>query len=173
MKLTAIAAVAKNRVIGRDGGLPWNIPEDFAHFKQTTMGSTLIMGRTTFESIGKPLPGRISVVISHRPPPAEYSQFFEAATASATRLLWTHSLAQAFEAAAATGLPVFVCGGANIYEQAWPYLSDLDITELDADMSGDRFFPFIDPELWRETAREPKQGFSFVKYERHSIYPAS
>jgi dihydrofolate reductase len=166
VKITAIAAIAKNRVIGRDQGLPWNLPEDFRRFKQVTMGATLIMGRITFFSIGTPLPGRISVVVSRSGPDRDYGDLEPAANGCQTRVIWVSSLDEALKVATVLDRPVFVAGGASIYEQAWPHLTDLDITEVDAAPEGDRFFPVIDPAEWQEVAREPRQGFDFVRYTR-------
>jgi dihydrofolate reductase len=170
MDITAIAAIGKNRVIGREQGLPWNIPEDFRHFKQVTMGATLIMGRVTFGSIGKPLPGRISVVVSRAAPDRDYADLPPSANGSETRVIWVHSLKDALQVATGLDRPVFIGGGASIYEQAWPYLTELDITEVDAEPDGDRFFPVIDPAEWREISRDPREGFDFVRYTR--IQPA-
>ncbi|MDR1237309.1 MAG: dihydrofolate reductase [Propionibacteriaceae bacterium] len=172
MKLTAIAAVARNRVIGRDQGMPWNIPEDFRRFKQVTLGCNLIMGRVTFYSIGKLLPGRTSIVVS-RGDPAVFPDLPPGENGLATEVLWAHSLEDALRIAAESDRPSFVGGGAHIYAQAWPFLTDLDITEVDASPAGDAFFPEIDPAIWREVSREPREGFSFVKYTRRAAAPAS
>ena len=167
--LTAIAAVARNGVIGRDGGLPWHIPEDMRHFKQTTMGGALVMGRATYLSFGaKPLPGRALFVVSRSAsvilPQAgshAYKGSFEAGS-----ITWCPSIGEALSAARASGRPVFVAGGEAIYRAAWPLLTDLDLTLVDAEPAGDRFFPAIDEQEWQETSREPHDGFSFVRYRR-------
>ncbi len=155
-RLTAVAAVARNRLIGRQGRMPWHIPEDFARFKRLTMGGALIMGRTTYESIGKPLPGRASIVVS-RTPRADLI------LDQTTTVTWLPSVDQAVQAAVSTGKPAFVVGGAQIYQAAWPYLTDLDITEVAAEPEGDAFFPEIGDD-WVETSREPHSGWSFVHY---------
>lgn len=162
MTLTAIAAVARNRVIGAAGDIPWSIPEDWKRFKAVTMGSNLVMGRVTFEAIGDPLPGRTSIVVSRRVPdgngPTEIP-------ATRTRVIWVRSLAEAL-AVADPDRPTFVAGGAEIYKLAWPLLSDLDITEVDLEPEGDAYFPEIDPAEWVEVSREPREGFAFVHYRR-------
>ncbi|MDR1431043.1 MAG: dihydrofolate reductase [Propionibacteriaceae bacterium] len=166
MKLTAIAAVGRNRVIGRDHGMPWSIPEDFRRFKRVTLGANLIMGRVTFYSIGKPLPGRTSIVISRGDPAEDFSGLPPAADGQATEVVWVHSLQQGLAVAAENGRPTFIGGGAHVYQEAWGLLTDLDITEVDASPAGDAFFPEIDPAGWQEVSREPRQGFAFVKYQR-------
>ncbi|MDR1852368.1 MAG: dihydrofolate reductase [Propionibacteriaceae bacterium] len=163
MQLTAIAAVARNGVIGVAGALPWHIPEDFARFKQVTMGSNLIMGRKTFESIGGALKGRISIVVTSRPGPAE--TLTPAECGAETRLLWVSSLDEAL-AAADPAKPTFIGGGGQLYREAWPLLTDLDITQVDRSPAGDTYFPEISPDTWRETWREPHDGFCFVNYTR-------
>lgn len=123
----AIAAMALNRVIGAGNAIPWHLPEDFKFFKQTTMGHVLVMGRKTFESIGRPLPGRETVVL--------------------TRSGWTHpgvSVVHSLdELAAWTGgeRRVFICGGAQIYEQSLPLCSDLFLTVVKREVEGDAHFP--------------------------------
>jgi len=196
--LTAIAAVARNGVIGRDGGLPWHIPEDMRHFKTVTMGGALVMGRATFDSFGaKPLPGRALFVVSRRAvsqteqhrdeiagdtrlrpslrPETAVKGAPTVATAMAigengpllrSSLTWRPTFDDALAAARASGRPVFVAGGEAIYRAAWPLLTDLDLTLVDAEPAGDRFFPAIDGQEWQETSREPHDGFSFVRYRR-------
>jgi len=155
-KITGIAAVARNGVIGVDGRLPWHISEDMRHFRQTTMGGALIMGRLTYQSFSRPLPGRTSIVVSRQPPSAS----------SETAVVWVTSLDQALQAARATARPIFVAGGAQIYAAAWSLLTDLDITLVDAAPEGDAHFPAVSALDWDETAREPHDGFTFVRYRR-------
>lgn len=162
--LIAIAAVARNGVIGAGGRMPWHLPEDFRRFKKVTMGGSLIMGRKTFESIGSPLPGRTSIVVSRRPPGPNRT---EECLSAGTRVIWVSSVAEAL-AVADWHRPVFVAGGAEIFRQAWPLLTDLDITEVDQEPAGDTFFPEIDPEQWQEVSREPHPGFDFVRYRRRA-----
>ena len=156
--VTGIAAVARNGVIGVGGTLPWHIPADLAHFRVTTMGGALIMGRRTFESLPGPLPGRASIVLSHWAGlPVDDGE---------TSLSWASSIEDAIGDARATGRPVFVIGGAQIFEQAWPYLTDLELTLVDGTPDGDTFFPGVRTVEWAEVHREPHEGFSFVRYRR-------
>jgi len=152
--VVAIAAVGRNGVIGSRGDLPWHIPDDLRRFKQITLGGALIMGRITFESIGRPLPGRTSIVVSRT------------GTPSADGVIGASSIEDALAKARELGLPAFVAGGAQLYRLAWPYLTDLDITEVDQAPDGDAFFPEIDPALWAQTARDQRDGFAFVHYVR-------
>ena len=155
--LTAVAAVARNGVIGVDGHLPWRIPEDMRHFRDVTMGGALIMGRATFDSLPRPLPGRVCVVLSRRQiGPAE-------TTPSVVRV---SSIDGALRAADATGRPAFVVGGGQVYAATWSLLTNLDITWVDADPVGDVRFPEISHNEWQETYREPHDGFTFVRYRR-------
>lgn len=154
MRTVIVAAVGRNGVIGIDGRLPWNIPEDLARFKRITMGHALVMGRATFESIGRPLPGRTNIVMTRD----------EA---------WSHegvevagSLDAALEIARTRGQDAFVAGGSEVYQAALGTADALELTEVDAAPEGDTSFPSVDWSKWRETAREPHEGFSFVTYER-------
>lgn len=157
--LTLIVARARNGVIGRDNTLPWRLPEDLAHFKRTTMGAPIIMGRKTWESIGRPLPGRRNIVVSRNPG----LKLDGAETAT--------SLEDALRLC--VGVPeVFLIGGAQLYADAMPGADRLIVTEIDADFDGDAHFPQIDPRRWvvtsRETHRSEANGFdyAFVTYER-------
>ena len=139
--------------IGNQGTMPWHLPEDFAFFKRTTMGHAMVMGRKTFDSIGRALPGRRTIVITRqtdwRHPDVET----------------VHSLDDALGLAGPVG-EVFVAGGGEVYAQAMPFAHRLLITEVDQEPEGDARFPEIDPTVWRETAREDHDGFSWVTYER-------
>ena len=156
-EIVAIAAVARNGVIGAGGDIPWRISEDWQRFKRLTMGQVLIMGRKTFDSIGRPLPGRTTVVVSRNP-------------------AWHHdgvqvssSVRAALDAAAAAAPETtFVAGGGDIYRAAWTDLVRLEITEVDAAPEGEVRFPPIDAEDWAETAREDRSGYAFVTYRRRS-----
>jgi dihydrofolate reductase len=152
MTVTLIAAVGANRAIGRDNGMPWHLPEDLAHFKRTTLGHTLVMGRRTYDSIGRTLPGRTTVVVTRQ------------AGWSAPGVLVAHSLEQALEMA--DGGEVFVAGGGEIYAQALPLAAAMVLTEVEQSPEAEVFFPEVDPADWREVCREPRDGFSFVTYER-------
>jgi dihydrofolate reductase len=160
-RLTLIVARARNGVIGRDGTLPWRLPEDLAHFKRTTMGHPIVMGRRTWESIGRPLPGRRSIVVSRQPG-------FVAAGAEVVPSL------DAAVSLCAGAEEVFVIGGAQLYRDALPRASRLIVTEIDADFEGDTHWPAPDPAHWQETAREHHRpagerhfGIDFVTYLRH------
>ena len=137
-----IVAVARNGVIGKDNRLPWRIPEDLKRFRALTMGHHIIMGRHTWESIGRPLPGRTSVVVTR------------SAAYSAPGAVVVHSLADAL-AACADDDEVFVIGGAQIYREALPLAERIYLTRIDADYAGDVFFPSFPQEQWREASREP------------------
>lgn len=152
-QVTLIAAVGRNGVIGADNDMPWHLPEDFAFFKRTTMGHPMVMGRKTFDSIGRVLPGRRTIVITRQP---DWSHP-EVETA--------HSLTEAL-ALAGPATEVFVCGGGQVYAEAMPWAQRLLVTEVDQSPEGDVRFPAIDPEQWQETAREDRDGFSWVTYER-------
>lgn len=154
--VTIVAAVARNGCIGKDGALPWRIPEDLKRYRAITMGKVLVMGRKTWESIPakfRPLPGRTNVVITRQ---ADYPlpDGVERAPSLGTAL------------AAHASDDVVVNGGAEIYAQAMDRADALDVTHVHRDVDGDAFFPSIDPARWRETWREDHDGFSFVTYER-------
>ncbi|MGZ4600204.1 MAG: dihydrofolate reductase [Oryzihumus sp.] len=155
MSVTLLAAVGANRVIGRDNDLPWRLPEDLAHFKTVTMGHTLVMGRRTFDSIGRPLPGRRIVVVTRQP---DWSREGVAVA---------HSLPEALRIAVADGdTEVFVVGGGQIYAEALPVATRLLLTEVEQSPEGDTLFPEVDGADWSETARDQREGFAFVTYQR-------
>jgi dihydrofolate reductase len=151
MTVTLIAAVARNGVIGADGGIPWHLPEDFAHFKATTLGHTLLMGRATYESIGRPLPGRTTIVLTRDPDWA------------AGGVLVADSLEEAMGMAKGD---VFVAGGAAVYEAALPYADVQLISEVDLEPVGDTFYPEVDTDGWAEVSRDPREGFTIIRWER-------
>lgn len=157
MSFSLIAAVAKNNCIGKNNKIPWNVPEDFQYFKKATLGKTCLMGQKTFESIlgylGKPLPGRQTVVIT-------LDTNFKAP--EGVRVF--HSLDQAWQAL--QDEDVFICGGASIYKQTIDRADTLYITWIDQEPDGDVFFPLINLDTWEETWREDHTGFSFIKYEK-------
>jgi dihydrofolate reductase len=153
-RLTLVAAYADNRVIGRHGTIPWRIPEDFAHFKATTMGGTLVMGRATYDSIGRALPGRTTVVVTRNPDWA------------ADGVLVAHSLDEALTLADEQGGETFVVGGTQIYEQALPLATHQVLTEVHQSPAGDARYPEFDVAEWSETRREPRDGFEWVWWER-------
>lgn len=153
-RLTLVAAYAGNRVIGDHGRIPWHLPEDFAHFKATTMGGVLVMGRATYESIGRPLPGRTTVVVTRNP------------DWSADGVLVAHSLEEALDLAAGQPGETFVVGGTEVYEQALPVATHQVLTEVDLTPAGDAYYPEFSPDEWVETKREPRDGFTWVWWER-------
>ena len=151
--LTLVAAMGRNRVIGLNGDMPWHFSEDLKHFKRTTMGGVMIMGRKTFDSIGRPLPGRRTIVITRS---ADWSH---------DGVEVVHSLEHALTAAGAEA-PVFVVGGGEIYAQALPLATRLVLTEIDDAPEGDTFFPAWSREEWAETARDTHDELAFVTWER-------
>jgi dihydrofolate reductase len=151
--VTLIAAVGRNGVIGADNDMPWHLPEDFAFFKRTTMGHPMVMGRRTFDSIGRVLPGRRTIVVTRQ---RDWSH---------PDVETAHSLSEAL-ALAGPATEVFVCGGGQVYAEAMPWAHRLLVTEVDQSPEGDVKFPPIDPAQWQETAREDREGFSWVTYER-------
>lgn len=153
-RLTLIAAYADNRVIGDHGRIPWRISEDFAHFKATTMGGTLVMGRATYDSIGRPLPGRTTIAVTRNP------------DWSADGVLVAHSLDDALALAAEQPGETFVAGGTQIYRQAMPLATHQVITEVHQSPDGDAHYPEFDLGEWVETRREPRDGFEWVWWER-------
>ncbi|HEY5974411.1 MAG TPA: dihydrofolate reductase [Geobacteraceae bacterium] len=145
MIVSLIAALAANRVIGRANAIPWDLPADRCRFRELTMGHLLIMGRRTWESIGRPLPGRQTIVVSRQP---DYQ-------VAGTRV--AHSLAEALAMAEGEG-EVFICGGGHLYIEALPLSDRLYLTELVTVIEGDTFFPELPPGEFREVAREEWPG---------------
>ena len=140
-RISIIVAMAQNRTIGINNTLPWRCPADLKHFKALTMGHHMIMGRKTFDSIGKPLPGRTTVVVTRNP------------ELKIDGCIVTHSLNQAI--AACTGdEEIFIVGGAELYAQALPLADTIYLTEIQQDVSGDAHFPAFNQEQWREIACE-------------------
>ncbi|WP_423192237.1 dihydrofolate reductase [Cupriavidus sp. H18C2] len=157
--LTLIVARARNGVIGRDNTLPWRLPEDLQHFKRTTLGAPIIMGRKTWDSIGRPLPGRRNIVVSRNRDLKLEGAEVAASLEDAQRLC--------------VGVEqVFLIGGAQLYAEALPSADRLIVTEIDADIEGDAFFPAVDRSRWIEVARETHHSaangfdYAFVTYER-------
>jgi len=152
MTITVLAAVGANLAIGRGGEMPWHLPQDLAHFKATTIGHTLVMGRKTFDSIGRALPGRRTIVMT-------LQQGWHAPSVEVA-----HSLAEAF--ALAGPADVFVVGGSEVFRQAMPFADEMLLTEIEQSPEADVFFPTFSPDDWRETVREAHDGFAFVTYVR-------
>jgi dihydrofolate reductase len=154
LKTVIIAAVASNGVIGVDGGLPWHLPEDMARFKDLTMGHVLVMGRATFESIGRPLPGRVTVVLTR-------DETWDRDDVEVAR-----SLTEALDVARSLGKDAFIAGGAEVYRAALGLANVLELTEVHAEPDGDTTFPDVNWSQWRELSRERREGFDFVTYEQ-------
>jgi dihydrofolate reductase len=160
MRRSLVVAMARNRVIGRDNALPWRLPADLAYFKRVTMGHPVIMGRRTHESIGRPLPGRMNIVVSRNP------------GYSAPGCIVVPSLEAAW-AAAGDAEEVAVIGGTSLFEAALPGADRIHLTEVDAEVPGDTWFPEFDRSEWAETEveRHPRDGrheypFRIVRLER-------
>ena len=153
--INLIVAYAKNRVIGANGRIPWFIKEELAHFKEVTMGSTLIMGRRTFEEIGRPLPGREIIVLSNS------KEFID------NDVLTAHSLEEALKLAKYAN--IFIAGGASLYELVLPMVQKMYITEIDLEVEGDRFFPEFDETEFIKIPGEKIEGtinYQYFEYIR-------
>ena len=137
-----VAARARNGVIGRNGGIPWRIPADFAHFKRVTVGHPLVLGRTTFEGIGLPLPRRQSIVVTRDP------------GWSHEGVLVARSVAEAVRIGLGLDVVVMVGGGAQVYRDAFELATDQILTEVHASPEGDTHYPDFDESAWRESRRE-------------------
>jgi dihydrofolate reductase len=151
MKISLIVAMASNRVIGRDGQMPWHLSADLQRFKQITLGSPILMGRKTYEAIGRPLPGRQNLIISRN---SDYQipgcQVFD-------------NMQKALQAVASSD-ELFVIGGATLYEALLPYADYLYLTVIDKAFAGDTYFPETDPATWHEISREHISNDSSVDF---------
>ena len=152
--IALIVAVARNGVIGADNKLPWHLPGDLKHFKAVTLGKPVVMGRKTFESIGRPLPGRLNIVVTR-------DHDYLATNPVANGVTLVHSLEAALQladvAAQSAGVAeIAVIGGADIYRQALPLATTVYLTRVELEVSGDACFPGLDPARWRRT--ESVQG---------------
>lgn len=164
MRVAAIVAMANNNVIGKDNTLPWHLPADLRHFKNVTMGKPILMGRKTFESIGRPLPGRTNIVVTRD------TGF------TAEGCLVVNSIDTAL-ASVAEQEEVFVIGGALLYQQMLPRVERLYLTEIHHQFDGDTFFPELDLDEWKEVERvdhladgENGYAYSFVVLDRHPSF---
>ncbi|WP_266079031.1 dihydrofolate reductase [Haladaptatus caseinilyticus] len=157
-RLVLIAAVAQNGVIGDGGDMPWHYSEDLRHFKETTMGHPVVMGRTTYDSIAGridgPLPGRTNVVLSRSNPDLPED------------VVLVHGVQEAIDEVEKLDDTAFVIGGATVYEQFLPHADELVLTEIHAEYDGDTKFPEWNQEEWREAERDERDAFDFVRYER-------
>lgn len=157
MSLTIVVARAANGCIGKDGKLPWNIPEDLRHFREYTRGKTVLMGRKTWESLPptrRPLPDRKNVVVSRDPS-------FQAPGA-----VVFHDLQEAIQTLKDSAEEVCVIGGAELFRQCFPLVDKMELTEIHATYEGDTFFPEFSRDEWRVIRQEDHPDFSFVSYER-------
>ena len=161
--ISLIVAMGKNREIGKENQLLWHLPKDLKHFKELTSGHPIIMGRKTYESIGKPLPNRTNIVISRK------NDWFEEG------ILIVGSIKEAVKFAKKIDEEVFVLGGGNIYEQTIDFADKLEVTLVDAVLDADTFFPKINEKVWQKTNEERHQkdekndfDFCFQTYERVS-----
>jgi len=141
VKISLILAMGRNRAIGRDNKLPWHLPADLAHFKVTTMGKPILMGRKTWESIGKALPGRLNIVLT-----GQAAYHADGATV-------VHSIDDAISVCESAD-ELMVIGGAGVYQAFLPRAQKIYLTWIDEDFEGDTFFPELDEQAWREEARE-------------------
>ena len=160
--LSIIVAKAKNNIIGKDNKIIWHLPEDLKHFKNITTGHTIIMGRKTFESLGRVLPNRKHIIFSNNPSFNVNDENVKVVHS----LLEIQDLIEGKEEA-------FVIGGAMIYNFLMPYVKKMYVTEIDKEFEGDTFFPKIDDNMWKETSREKgikddknNLDYYFVTYER-------
>lgn len=151
MRVAIIVAMGKNRVIGKENLLPWHLPADLKHFKELTTGHPIIMGRKTYESIGKPLPNRKNIIVTRQ------SGFHAEGCSIANSLQQAIALAEPAEQS-------FIIGGATIYQQAMDLSDTMYITLVDADIEGDAFFPEWDQNNWRETDRSDHEPDEKNKY---------
>jgi dihydrofolate reductase len=158
--VSLIVAMAKNRVIGANNTLPWHLPADLKRFKALTMGHHIVMGRKTYESIGKPLPGRISVVVTRN---ADYS---------VPGVIVVNSLETAL-ASCGGDREIFIIGGAELYRQAVNLADRIYLTEIDAGISGDAYFVELDSRQWHEISRDShapdeknRYAYHFVVYDK-------
>ncbi|WP_146904725.1 dihydrofolate reductase [Adhaeribacter aerolatus] len=159
--IASIFAMSENRVIGKDNKLPWHLPADLKFFKATTLHHPILMGRKTYESIGKPLPQRTSVIITHQP---DYQ---------VPGALVVNSLTEGIKTAQAIHPDIFIIGGAEILKEAFPLIDTMYLTHIHATFDGDVFYPDYNEQEWQEVWREDhepdeknKYPYSFLKLKR-------
>jgi len=157
-RVVLVAAVAENGVIGDGPDIPWRIPGEQAEFKRLTLGHVLVMGRTTYESIGRPLPGRTTIVCTRDP------------SWGAEGVLVAHGLEEALARADELPGDVMVAGGAQVYSAAMPYADEQVITEVHQDPEGDVLYPEFEPAEWSETRRERGDDYDRVWWQRRQEY---
>ncbi|HSS67236.1 MAG TPA: dihydrofolate reductase [Nocardioidaceae bacterium] len=159
MSITLVAAVARNLVIGDAGAIPWRLHGEQAEFKALTMGGVLVMGRRTYDSIGRPLPGRTTVVVTRQPdwqPPG----------GPVDQVLVASDLDAALARAAEVGGETFVVGGGEVYREAMPRADRLIISWVDAEPDGDTYFPAVSADAWTPVRTDPREGYEIVEYAR-------
>jgi dihydrofolate reductase len=164
MTVTLVAAVARNGVIGSGGTIPWTLPGEQRQFKELTTGHVLVMGRRTYESIGRPLPGRTTVVVTRQPgwtPPGGRPDALVLAT----------DVLAALDLAAGLDDEVFVVGGARVYADALPHADAMVLSWVDVEPPGDTYFPAVDWADWIEVERSDHDGWSRVRYRRSEPLP--
>lgn len=161
-RLSILVAMARNRVIGRNNQLPWHLPADLKHFKLLTMGKPIVMGRKTYESIGRPLPGRTNIIITHQ---TNYQ---------APGAIVVNSVAQALQVCKDTNTITinnesFIIGGEKLFQQTLEICQRMYITEIQKDFEGDTFFPEFDPDDWEETQRDRHIAENDANLEYHFV----
>ncbi len=157
MNKIIIAALSENNVIGKNGDIPWHYPEDLKHFKKTTMGNPVIMGRKTFESLPedfRPLPGRENIVLTR-------------SGVDNKNVTQANSLEEAWKKASEESDKTFVIGGESIYRQALPEADEMVLTRIHEEYDGDTVFPDWDEDSWKEVERDDREDLSFIKYVRN------
>ncbi len=156
MKIIIISAVARNGVIGRSNGeMPWYDKEEFQHFKNTTLGFPILMGRVTFETLGKPLKNRLNVVITSQP---DYSLPFE-------NVKIYRNITDALDSVRKLNPEkIFIIGGGEVYKQAIAFADEMIISVMKFDAEGDVFFPEIDSQIWKELTRDKREQFDIITY---------
>ncbi len=159
MTVTIVAAVARNGVIGADGDIPWTLPGEQARFKAVTLGHVLVMGRATYESIGRPLPGRTTIVVTRQ-------EGWQPDGGLPAGLLVAGSVEAALAWAAGIDDQVFVAGGAQVYAETLAVADEMLVTWVDATPDGDTYFPDVDWEAWQEVSREAHEGWILTAYHR-------
>lgn len=162
MSITIIAAIGNNNELGKNNALLWSLPDDLKNFKEQTTGNTIIMGRKTFESIGRALPNRNNIVVTRN---ADFN--YDGVTVA-------HSLDEALQLAQKNNNEIFIIGGGELYKAALSFADKLEITKVHGDFDADVFFPYIDTSIWREVARthhgtdeKHNYEFDFVTYKKY------
>ena len=153
MELVIIAAVSENNVIGKNGKIPWHIPEDLKRFKQLTSGYPVIMGRSTYESIGRPLNERVNIVITSREVHNDIIKVKSPIEAITSAMELKSDKA-------------YIIGGEKVYEEFMFFANKLEITKITGNYLGDRFFPNINPQVWEKIYEESHKNFSFETYKK-------